>query len=826
MKEKYSFSFFIFLFVLSIPSVMAQYCIPDFKTWGCSYGDLIDDFIIKDDTGNIVFSHLGTGCSPNAYGDFTSDSNLLVELDANTNYEFEVTTQSSGQLVQIWIDFNSNESFEDEGELIFESSMGNDYGDPVFGGFNISNFEGIANTRMRVKIYFNQGTSDSCTQSNNFGGEAHDYSVVVTGEVQDCFSPINLEANQTGTSEMTFTWDNVPDATNGYSWYLMKSGEHPDYTSSMDDGVLAAGSDSLVLSSIADNFDYELYIKSECDSGLNSIWRTVPFYIIGEGADCEKPISINTLPYSHSDTTANYLNLFEESISCGSYDGYLSGYEVVYHFESSKDQVLDVSLDNLNNTHSAILVYEDCDEIGVDCPIEGSVVENSFDAHGFELMAESGKDYYFVVSSSYPTNSFDYTLNIDGYDCTTVPMPEGETGPYFLVGSFLSSLEVYGSVFNEGFTWYKDSSLSQEIIDPATEVLVEGSVYYVTQKVLGCEGAALAISPLEFSCDVLNPDVITKRVELCIPGGEVKLKALTSVAGEQIYWYATETGEEPIVEGEELDVGYITKTVSYWVTEGRYDEEGELLCESDRIEVVIDVSSDFPEAPLVEPVYTFCGENTYTLHDIPVEGEEIGWFDSYGKALSLDTELENGVIYHVVDMAKACISQIADVLVYLKEYSSLPIADTEQTFEEGEVLLTLNVEGDNLRWYADEDMQTLLPITTLLEDGVTYYVTQTEDNLCESLTLGITVSQTLGVESLVFDQLEYAPNPVERTLQIRNKEEIQSVTLYDVSGKEYVVLNSSNMNVMDIDFTSLSSGVYFMKIKSADVEKTVQIIKK
>lgn len=826
MEKKYSLSFFILLFLLSTPSVFAQYCIPDFKTWGCSMGDLIDDFIIKDSAGNIVFSHLGTGCSPNAYGDFTSDSNLLVELDTNTNYEFEVTTQSSSQLVQIWIDFNNNESFEDEGELIFESSGGNNYGDPVVGAFNISDFEGIANTRMRVKLFFNQGTSDSCSQSNNFGGEAHDYTVVVTGEVQNCFSPIDLTVSQTGSSEMTFGWENIPEATNGYSWYLMNYGEHPDYVSPIDSDTLAAGTDSLVLTSIQENKNYEFYIRSSCDNATESIWRNIPFYIAGEGANCDKPLAIGSLPYSHSDTTLNYLNLFENITGCGDYEGYLSGYEVVYHYKADDDQILNISLDNLSATHSAVLVYEDCNDIGVNCPAEGSVVKNSSDSHDFEIKVEENKDYYFVVSSSDPTNSFDYTLNIDGYDCANVPMPIGETGPYFLPGSVLSSLEISGSIFNEEFNWYSDSLLSQKITDPTTELLVEGNTYYVTQKVLGCQGQALAITPLEFTCDVLNPNVVTDKVELCIPGGEVILKALTSVAGEQLYWYESETAEAPIAEGEELEVGHISVSTSYWVTEGRYDEEGELLCESDKIEVIIDVSDDFPEAPKVEPIYTFCGENTFTLRDIPVEGEKIRWFDSYGEALDLDTELEDGVTYHVVDKSYVCISQIADVTVYLKDYSQTPLAETEQTFEEGEVLLSLEVEGENLRWYSDEEMKELLPVTTSLEDGKTYYVTQTEENLCESLPLGITVTKILGYESFVYDQLEYT-NPVENILYLKNKEKIQSIEIFDISGKKQKVsIHSLLDNNMEIDFSPLSSGVYLMKIVSTGVQKTVQIIKK
>src|SRR5690625_2713579 len=52
---------------------LPTYCTPIFSS-GCNLNDTIDDFILEDSSGTILISHLGTGCSPNDYGDYTGRS--------------------------------------------------------------------------------------------------------------------------------------------------------------------------------------------------------------------------------------------------------------------------------------------------------------------------------------------------------------------------------------------------------------------------------------------------------------------------------------------------------------------------------------------------------------------------------------------------------------------------------------------------------------------------------------------------------------------------------------------------------------------------------
>src|SRR5699024_9906821 len=107
MKKLYLLSVLLIAFLLAGFSAQAQYCIPTYSS-GCGLGDEIDDFTIEDSQGNTILSHLGTGCSSNAYGDFTSDPALEINFEAGEDYDFEITHGTSNEYVTIWIDVDGN----------------------------------------------------------------------------------------------------------------------------------------------------------------------------------------------------------------------------------------------------------------------------------------------------------------------------------------------------------------------------------------------------------------------------------------------------------------------------------------------------------------------------------------------------------------------------------------------------------------------------------------------------------------------------------------------------------------------------------------------
>src|ERR1043165_3696267 len=105
--------FFTFCAIIlsTITAVSAQYCVPNPGGFGCSDGDMIDDFILLGVAGTSIQNN-NTGCAGvTAYEDFTAQSVSLAQGNA---YYATVSPQYTdpGDHLAIWIDFNNNSAFE------------------------------------------------------------------------------------------------------------------------------------------------------------------------------------------------------------------------------------------------------------------------------------------------------------------------------------------------------------------------------------------------------------------------------------------------------------------------------------------------------------------------------------------------------------------------------------------------------------------------------------------------------------------------------------------------------------------------------------------
>lgn len=72
--------------------------------------------------------------------------------------------------------------------------------------------------------------------------------------------------------------------------------------------------------------------------------------------------------------------------------------------------------------------------------------------------------------------------------------------------------------------------------------------------------------------------------------------------------------------------------------------------------------------------------------------------------------------------------------------------------------------------------------------------------------------------------LELYPNPTNSILNFKAKEKIKSVIIYDVSGRSVLELNSEN--ITNTDISSLSNGIYIVKLSSDNSSTSINIVKK
>src|SRR5690606_40186313 len=95
---------------------------------------------------------------------------------------------------------------------------------------------------------------------------------------------------------------------------------------------------------------------------------------------------------------------------------------------------------------------------------------------------------------------------------------------------------------------------------------------------------------------------------------------------------------------------------------------------------------------------------------------------------------------------------------------------------------------------------------------------------CASLPFQVTVKIVLGLNDLDLTSLKYYPNPVETELTVSYKAPINSLEVYDLTGKLIKVQTYDSNNVR-LDVSSLSSGTYMIKVHTSVGSQFIKIVK-
>ena len=157
----------------------------------------------------------------------------------------------------------------------------------------------------------------------------------------------------------------------------------------------------------------------------------------------------------------------------------------------------------------------------------------------------------------------------------------------------------------------------------------------------------------------------------------------------------------------------------------------------------------------------------------------------------------------------------------------LPVGNSQQLFQPGSTLADLEVAGTNLSWFASMadalDGSPVLPTTTALTDGTTYYVTQSSGG-CTSAPLPVTAAVNLSTSG--FDQLKFQwyPNPVSEKLQIEGISEIENVSLLALSGQQLSATPGNGFKAI-VDFSGFAPGIYLVKVFTKHGFKTFKVSK-
>lgn len=154
-----------------------------------------------------------------------------------------------------------------------------------------------------------------------------------------------------------------------------------------------------------------------------------------------------------------------------------------------------------------------------------------------------------------------------------------------------------------------------------------------------------------------------------------------------------------------------------------------------------------------------------------------------------------------------------------------PTGDAVQSFNAGDNLNVLVVNGQNSKWYATAENAANhvdeLPLTTFIVNNTTYYVTQTVGN-CESpIPLAIKAyNPLLSIHDTIKPDvaLKVYPNPVKEVLYFKSETKIDKIVIFDVNGRK---LLEKELNGNDkINVYSLVKGIYIIQFFAQNEEKS------
>ncbi|WP_017495193.1 T9SS type B sorting domain-containing protein [Flavobacterium sp. WG21] len=196
-----------------------------------------------------------------------------------------------------------------------------------------------------------------------------------------------------------------------------------------------------------------------------------------------------------------------------------------------------------------------------------------------------------------------------------------------------------------------------------------------------------------------------------------------------INWYDSKTATVPLERNLLLENGK-TYYASYL----------ENCSENERLSVTIHLN--IPTLPIITNS-TFCKKDNPKLSQISILGSNLKWYNSLlgGDLLPSTTLLKSNTTYYVSqqESTSKCESQRVAVTPILN--GDIIIPNSPQTFciQQNATLASIQIAGNNIKWYDAQTAGTLLSNTTLLQNGLTYYATQTI-NGCESERIPVTVN--------------------------------------------------------------------------------------
>ena len=289
-----------------------------------------------------------------------------------------------------------------------------------------------------------------------------------------------------------------------------------------------------------------------------------------------------------------------------------------------------------------------------------------------------------------------------------------------------------------GVIWY-DAATGGNVL-PTTTVLVNGVSYFagITDVVSGCSSATrLEVTPTIITVPV--PTIVDASPNFCATD-TATLASLVLNPSVGVIWYDAATGGNVLPTSTILVNG-----VSYFAG---ITEPISGCSSANRLEVIPTIVT-VPLVTTTDATPEFCATANPTIASLQVNETGVLWYDAAinGTVLPSSTVLVSGVSYYagITDVVSGCSS--ATRLAVTPTIITVPLVTTADTTQEfcattNPTIASLQVNETGVIWYDAATGGTVLPATTLLVDGTTYYgvLVDAASGCTSASRLAITVS--------------------------------------------------------------------------------------
>ncbi len=324
---------------------------------------------------------------------------------------------------------------------------------------------------------------------------------------------------------------------------------------------------------------------------------------------------------------------------------------------------------------------------------------------------ENGKTYYASQNSG-GCNSARTAVKIIIQSDNKTP-PAADANQTFCLGQNKEVADIVVNRSNQ-IIWY-DAPTNGRSISEAT-LLVNGTTYYATQTINGCESDRAAV---KITLDDKTPPIPDKLV-------------LDPIIGDchtvvKDYPTATDNCGGKITATTTSSLTFNTAG-EYTITWNYRDRSNNTTPQTQKVTI------NAVPVPIITNPGILCEQQNATLSDIQITGENPKWYQTLNGTIKYggDHILVNNVIYYATQTIDGCESK--RVPFEAKILNTHPVTgDKEQSFcsDTNPTLASIIATGNAIKWY--DKNNTIIPITTPLSNEATYFGTQTVSG-CESQT--------------------------------------------------------------------------------------------